>query len=78
MRWTILREQENMLLKIREGIAEMLHELKELHKDTKCTESWAKSSEHKLGKTLGREVKLARHQTVVRSSPDLQKRKNQG
>ena len=35
------RINKNMFLRIREGIAEVLHELKQLRKYTKHTEGWA-------------------------------------
>ena len=47
------RVKKNMFLTIREGITEVLHELKQLCKDTEYTEGWAKSFEHQLGKALG-------------------------
>ena len=53
-----------MFLPIREGNAGVLHELKQLRKDTEHTEGWAKSFGNQLGKTLGREVKLARAESV--------------
>ena len=49
-----------MFLLIREGIAEVLHELKQLHNDTEHREGWAESFEYQLGRALGKEVKLAR------------------
>ena len=39
----IFQDKKNMFLTIREGIAEVLHELKQLRKDTEYTEDWAKS-----------------------------------
>ena len=42
----------------------MLHELKQLRKDTEHTEGCVKSFGNQLGKALGREVKLARAQSV--------------
>ena len=78
-----------MFLPIREGIAEVFHELKQLREDAEHTEGWAESFENQLGRALGREVKLARAQsvkrvqeegcqtapeTVVSSTPDLRKR----
>ena len=42
-----------MFLPIREGIAEVLHELKQLRKDTEHTEDWAESFGNQLGKALG-------------------------
>ena len=78
-----------MFLPIREGIAEVLHELKQLRNDTERTECRAESFGNQLGRALGREVKLARVQSVksvwdegcqtapqivVSSTPDLQKR----
>ena len=58
------RIKNNMFLTIREGIAEVLHELKQLRKDTEFTEGWAELFEHQLGRALRREVKLARAQSV--------------
>ena len=54
----------DMFLPIREGIAEVLHELKQLRKNTEHTEGWAESFGNQLGKALGREVELARVQSV--------------
>ena len=83
------RIKKNMFLSIIKGIAEMLHELKQLRKDTEHTVGWAKSVENQLGKALGREVKLMRTQSVksvrdegcqtasqivVSSTPELRKR----
>ena len=53
-----------MFLPNREGIAEVLHELKQLRKDTEDTEGWAESFGNQLGKAVGREVKLARAQSI--------------
>ena len=53
-----------MFLKIREGIAEVLHELKQLREDTENTEGWAESFGNQLERVLGREVKLAWAQSV--------------
>ena len=53
-----------MFLPIKEGIAEVLHELKKLRKDTEYTEGWAESFEHPLGRAFGREVNLARARSV--------------
>ena len=78
-----------MFRPIREGIAEVLYELKQLRKDTEHMEGWAESFGNQLGKALGREVKLARAQSVksvrdegcqtapqivVSSTPELRKR----
>ena len=78
-----------MFLPIREGIAEVLHELKQLWQDTEHTEGWAESFGIQLERALGREVKLAQAQSVksvsnegchkapqiiVSSTPDLRKR----
>ena len=67
----------------------MLHELKQLCKDTEHTEDWDESFGNHLGKAHGREVKLARAQSVksvrdegcqtapqivVSSTPKLRKR----
>ena len=82
------RMKRNTFLPIREGIAEVLHKLKQLRKDTEHTEGWAESFGNQLGKALGREVKLARAQSiksvrdegcqtapqiVVSSTPELRK-----
>ena len=82
------RIKNNMFLPVREGIAEVLHELKQLRKDTEHTEGWAESFGSQLEKALGREVKLAPAQsvksvrdegcetalqTVVSSTPELRK-----
>ena len=56
------RIKKNMFLTIREGIAEVLHELKQLRKDTEHTKGWAESFGNQLGKALGREMKLAQVQ----------------
>ena len=53
-----------MFLPIREGIAEVLHELKKLRKDTEYAEGWAESFEHQLRRAFGREVKLMQAQSV--------------
>ena len=42
----------------------MLHELKKIRYDTEHTEGWAESFGNQLGRALGREVKLARTQSV--------------
>ena len=70
----------------------MLHELKHLRKDNEHTEGWAESFGNQLGKAFGREVKLARAQSVknvrdegyqtalkivVSSTPELRKRPRQ-
>ena len=82
------RMKKNMFLPIREGIAEVFHELKQLREDTERSEGWAKSFGNQLGRALGGEVKLARAQSVksvrdegcqtapqivVSSTPDLRK-----
>ena len=46
------RIKKNMFLPIREGIAEVQHELKQLGKDTQHTEGWAESLGNQLGKAL--------------------------
>ena len=86
------RRQKNglyMFLPIREGIAEVLHKLKQLCEDTEHTEGWAKSFGNELGRALGREMKLTwtqivksvrnaggqtSPQIVVSSTPYLRKR----
>ena len=40
------RMKKNVFLPIREGIAEVLHKLQQLRKDTKYTEGWAELFEH--------------------------------
>ena len=45
-----------MFRPIREGIAEVLYELKQLRKDTEHMEGWAESFGNQLGKALSREV----------------------
>ena len=78
-----------MFLPFRESIAEVLHELKQLCKDTEHTKGWAESFGNQLGKVFGRKVKTARAQSVksgrdegcqtapkivVNSTPELRKR----
>ena len=58
------RIKNKMLLPIREGIAEVLHKLKILRKDTEYKESWAISFGNQLGRALGTEMKLARAENV--------------
>ena len=41
-----------MLLPIREGIAQVLHELKQLHEDTEHTREWAELFGNQLGGLL--------------------------
>ena len=60
------RIKKNMFLTIREGIAEMLHKLKQLREDTEHTDGWPGSIGNQLGRALGREVKLTRAQSVKR------------
>ena len=55
-----------MFLPIREGIAEVLHELQELRQDTEYMEGWTRSFEYQLGRAVERNVKLARTQSVMR------------
>ena len=45
--------KKNMFLPIREGIAEVLHELQQLRQDTEYTEGWAGSFEYKLMRFRG-------------------------
>ena len=54
-----------MFLPIREGIAEVLHESKQLHQDTENMESWAES----FGNQIGRAPRI-----VMSSTPDMRKR----
>ena len=61
----VISIKENLFLPIRESIVEILHELKQLRKDTEHTEGWAESFGNQLGKVLGREVKLAWAQSVT-------------
>ena len=51
-----------MFLTIGKGIAEVLHELKQLREDIEHTEGWAKSFGNLLETTFGMEVKLTRGQ----------------
>ena len=53
-----------MFLTIREGIVEVLHELRQHREDTEYTECWARSSYYQLGRAADRKVKLARVQGV--------------
>ena len=46
------RIKKNMLLPIREGIAQVLHELKQLHEDTEHTREWAELFGNQLGGLL--------------------------
>ena len=49
---------------MREGIAEVFHELQQLHQDTEYTEVWDGLFKYQLWKIVCRKVKLERAQSV--------------